>query len=149
MKNNYIPEILKEKISKTINFLYGFFLFLVSILSALALITFSINDNSFLTSTSKNSENLLGDLGSYYASFLFYTFGIFAYLIIIFFLVYSLLVFFKKSPGYLFIRLLFFFISLVLIPQTLIDLNVELLFIDSIETWGIFANQLYDLYVLN
>ena len=149
MKNNYIPEILKEKISKTINFLYGFFLFLVSILSTLALITFSINDNSFLTSTSKNSENLLGDLGSYYASFLFYTFGIFAYLIIIFFLVYSLLVFFKKSPGYLFIRLLFFFISLVLIPQTLIDLNVELLFIDSIETWGIFANQLYDLYVLN
>ena len=149
MKNNYIPEILKEKISKTIVFLYGFFLFLVSILSALALITFSINDNSFLTSTSKNSENLLGDLGSYYASFLFYTFGIFAYLIIIFFLVYSLLVFFKKSPGYLFIRLLFFFISLVLIPQTLIDLNVELLFIDSIETWGIFANQLYDLYVLN
>ena len=149
MKNNYIPEILKEKISKTIGFLYGFFLFLVSILSALALITFSINDNSFLTSTSKNSENLLGDLGSYYASFLFYTFGIFAYLIIIFFLVYSLLVFFKKSPGYLFIRLLFFFISLVLIPQTLIDLNVELLFIDSIETWGIFANQLYDLYVLN
>ncbi len=149
MKNNYIPEILKEKISKTIGFLYGFFLFLVSILSALALITFSINDNSFLTSTSKNSENLLGDLGSYYASFLFYTFGIFAYLIIIFFLVYSLLVFFKKSPEYLFIRLLFFFISLVLIPQTLIDLNVELLFIDSIETWGIFANQLYDLYALN
>ncbi len=149
MKNNYIPEILKEKISKTISFLYSFFLFLVSILSALSLITFSINDNSFLTSTSKNSENLLGDLGSYYASFLFYTFGIFAYLIIIFFLVYSLLVFFKKSPGYLFIRLLFFFISLVLIPQTLIDLNVELLFIDSIETWGIFANQLYDLYVLN
>ena len=85
MKNSYIPEILKEKIHKTINFSYGVFLFLVSILSTLALITFNINDNSFLTSTSKGSENFLGDLGSYYASFLFYTFGIFAYLIIIFF----------------------------------------------------------------
>ena len=131
MKNNYIPEILKEKIYKTINFSYGLFLFLVSILSTLALITFNINDNSFLTSTSKSSENFLGDLGSYYASFLFYTFGIFAYLIIIFFLVYSLLVFFRKNPKYLFIRLLFFFISLIFIPQSLIHLNVELLFIDN------------------
>ena len=149
MKNNYIPEILKEKIHKTINFSYGVFLFLVSILSTLALITFNINDNSFLTSTSKGSENFLGDLGSYYASFLFYTFGIFAYLIIIFFLVYSLLVFFRKNPKYLFIRLLFFFISLIFIPQSLIHLNVELLFIESIETWGNFANQLYNLYVLS
>ncbi len=149
MKNNYIPEILKEKIYKTINFSYGLFLFLVSILSTLALITFNINDNSFLTSTSKGSENFLGDLGSYYASFLFYTFGIFAYLIIIFFLVYSLLVFFRKNPKYLFIRLLFFFVSLIFIPQSLIHLNVELLFIESIETWGNFANQLYNLYVLS
>ena len=85
MKNNYIPEVLKEKISKTIYFIYGTFLILASIFSALALFTFSINDNSFLTKTSNQSQNLLGDPGSYYASFLFYTFGIFAYLIIIFF----------------------------------------------------------------
>ena len=74
MKNNYIPEVLKEKISKTIYFIYGTSLILASIFSALALFTFSINDNSFLTNTSNQSQNFLGDLGSYYASFLFYTF---------------------------------------------------------------------------
>tara|TARA_B100000989_G_scaffold299043_1_gene292440 strand:- start:9845 stop:11920 length:2076 start_codon:yes stop_codon:yes gene_type:complete len=149
MKNNYIPEILKEKISKTINILYGLTLLLASVLSALALLSFSINDNSFLTSSSEASQNLLGDPGSYYASFLFYTFGIFAYLIILFFLVYSIFVLANKNPHYLFIRLLIFFISLILIPQILIELKLELSFIDSIETWGIFANQLFDLYAYN
>ena len=97
MKNNYIPEVLKEKISKTIYFIYGRMSLLASILSALALFTFNINDNSFLTTTSNQSQNFLGDLGSYYASFLFYTFGIFAYLIIIFFLVYSIFIFLTKT----------------------------------------------------
>ena len=73
-------------------------LFLVSILSAIALFSFNINDNSFLTSTSNiSSQNLLGDPGSYYASFLFYTFGIFAYLIILFFFIYSILIFLTKT----------------------------------------------------
>tara|TARA_B100001057_G_scaffold193710_1_gene194537 strand:+ start:798 stop:2873 length:2076 start_codon:yes stop_codon:yes gene_type:complete len=146
MKNNYIPEIIKEKITKIFYLFYGFCLLIASILSALALITFSINDNSFLTSTSNVSQNFLGTPGSYYASFLFYTFGIFAYLIIVFFLLYSILVFINKDPGYLFIRILFFFVSLVMIPQTLIDLEIDLLFISSIEAWGVFANQLFNLY---
>ena len=80
MKNNYIPDILKEKIISIFSFLYGLCLLTISILSAISLITFNINDNSFLTSTSNTSSNFLGDLGSYYASFLFYTFGILAYL---------------------------------------------------------------------
>ena len=71
MKNSYIPEVLKEKILKTINIFYGLALLLLSVLSAIALLTFSINDNSFLTSTSNVSQNLLGNLGAYYASFLF------------------------------------------------------------------------------
>ena len=75
MKNSYIPEILKEKISKIIYFLYGTLLLTISILSAIALLSFSINDNSFLTNTSNTSQNVLGDAGSYYASFLFYTFA--------------------------------------------------------------------------
>ena len=149
MKNNYIPEIIKEKISITLHFLSGFFLLIMSIFSALALITFSINDNSFLTSTSNESQNFLGDAGSYYASFLFYTFGILGYLIIVFFLIYSILVFANRNPGYLFIRVLFFFISLVMLPQVLLDLKIELSFIDSVETWGIFANQLFDLYTFD
>ena len=149
MKNSYIPTILKEKISKMISISYGFGLFIVSIMSLLALLTFSINDNSFLTSTSYPSQNLLGNLGSYYASFLFYTFGILAYLVTLFFLVFSILVLLKKNPHYLFIRLLLFFISLILIPQILIELKIEFLFIESIETWGVIANQLFDLYTLN
>ena len=149
MKNSYIPEILKGKILEIINISYGLCLLLASILSAIALITFNINDNSFLTSTSNVSKNLLGDAGSYYASFLFYTFGIFAYLTILFFLFYSIFVFIKKNPSYIFIRLMLFFISLILIPQILIELKIEISFFDSIETWGVFANELYDLYDLN
>ena len=149
MKNNYIPEIIKEKISFMINFFYGLFLLLVSMFSALALVTFNINDNSFLTRTSNSSENLFGDLGSYYASFLFYTFGILAYLIVIFFLVYSILVFVNRKPKYLFIRLLFFFISLILIPQILINLGINIKLIDSIDTWGVFSIELYSLYSVN
>jgi S-DNA-T family DNA segregation ATPase FtsK/SpoIIIE len=42
-----------------------------------------------------------------------------------------------------------FFISLILIPQILIELKIEISFFDSIETWGVFANELYDLYDLN
>ena len=149
MKNSYIPEVLKEKILKTINIFYGLALLLLSVLSAIALLTFNINDNSFLTSTSNVSQNLLGNLGSYYASFLFYTFGILAYLVILFFLIYSIYVFVNKNPRYLFIRLLLFFISLIFIPQIFIDLKLDFTFIDSIKTWGIFADQLFNLYNYN
>ena len=149
MKNNYIPEILKEKITRVFFITYGSCLLLGSILSAIALISFSIDDNSFLTSTSNISQNLLGNPGSYFASFLFYTFGILAYLIVIFLFLYSLLVFFKKSPDYFFIRLLLFFISLVFIPQTLIEFKIYIPFIESIEPWGVFAVQLNGLYDQN
>ena len=84
MKNNYIPEILKEKIYLYLKFIYVFFL-LLSIISMLSLLTFNINDNSFLTSTSNDTQNIMGDLGSYYASFIFYTFGILGYLVTLFF----------------------------------------------------------------
>ena len=148
MNNNYIPEIFKEKIYQTFKYIYAFSLFLISSLSFLALLTFDISDNSFLTSTSFKSQNFLGDFGSYYASFIFYTFGVLGYLIILFFLIYSLLVLFDRSPRYIFIRLLFFFISLIFIPQSFLKFGVNFLFIESIETWGIFALQLSKLYEL-
>ena len=85
MKSNYIPDVFKEKLSLFINYFYGFFLLFISILSAIALFSFDINDNSLLTTTSKISGNLLGTSGSYFASFIFYTFGVMGYLIIIFF----------------------------------------------------------------
>ena len=146
MKINYIPEILKEKLSFAKRFLYAISLLLVSILFAVSLITFDINDNSFLTSTSNISKNLLGDLGSYFASFIFYTFGILGYFIVLFFLVYSILVFINKVPRYIFIRLLVFFLSLVLIPQLLLYYNLEIEFIDSISTWGHYASSVYELH---
>ena len=66
---------LKRKKSFNKIFLCIAFLF-IAIFSALALLTFDINDNSFLTNTSNDSQNLLGNTGSYFASFIFYTFGV-------------------------------------------------------------------------
>ena len=146
MKNIYFPEILKEKIYSSLKYLYAFLLFIISVISALALLSFDINDNSFLTSTSETSQNLLGDFGSYFASFVFYTFGILGYMIVIFFLINSILVVINKSPKFIFIRLLIFFISLVLIPQTLLTIGVDFFFIESIETWGVFSVYLYSIY---
>ncbi len=146
MKSKYIPEIFKDKFALFINYTYAFLLLLISILSAAALFTFDIDDNSFLTRTSFNSQNLLGDFGSYYASLIFYTFGILGYLIIIFFFIYSFLVFINKRPKYIFIRLISFFLSLVLIPQTLIYQDFKLPFIDSLEIWGVFAEILNSLH---
>ena len=100
MRTNYIPEILKEKLSSAYRYCYALLLLLVSIFSALALFTFDINDNSFLTSTSNISGNLFGDFGSYFASFIFYTFGILGYFIVLFFLVYSILTIVNKQPKY-------------------------------------------------
>ena len=85
MKSNYIPEILKEKFLLFLNYLYGILLFFISIISALALFSFDINENSFLTSSNEISENLVGNFGSYFASFVFYTFGVLGYMIIVFF----------------------------------------------------------------
>ena len=146
MKNNYIPEIFKEKIYLSLKYIYTFFLLLFSILSTLSFLTFDINDNSFLTSTSNESQNFMGDFGSYYASFIFYTFGVLGYLVILFFLIYPVLILLNRSPKYIFIRLLLFFISLVLIPQTLIYFDLDFIFVESIETWGAFANYLFNFY---
>jgi len=146
MKNNYIPEIFKEKIYLSLKYIYAFSLLLLSIISLLSLLTFDINDNSFLTSTSNEAQNFMGDLGSYYASFIFYTFGVLGYLVTLFFLIYSILILLKRAPKYIFIRLSLFFISLVLLPQSLIYFDLNFIFIESIETWGVFANYLYNFY---
>ena len=146
MKNIYFPEILKEKIYSSFKYLYAFLLLIISVISAISLLSFDINDNSFLTSTSETSQNLLGDFGSYFASFVFYTFGILGYMIVIFFLINSILVVINKSPKFIFIRLLIFFISLVLIPQTLLTIGVDFFFIESIDTWGVFSVYLYSIY---
>ena len=148
MKNNYIPEIFKEKIYLSLKYIYAFSLLLLSTLTLLSLLTFDINDNSFLTNSSYETQNFLGHFGSYYASFIFYTFGILGYLISLFILIYSVSILLNKSSKYFFIRLLFFFISLIFIPQSLIYFEINFQFIESIETWGVFANQLFQFYNL-
>ena len=64
MKSKYIPEILKEKLSSVYKITYAILLLLVSIFSVITLITFDINDNSFLTTSSFESNNYFGDFGS-------------------------------------------------------------------------------------
>ena len=144
MNNNYIPLILKEKILSYLRYLGGLFYFALSFLTAIALFTFDINDNSFLTKTDIASNNFLGIFGSYYASFILYTFGIFAYLLVIFFLVFSILTLLRKSPDYIFIRLIIFFISLIIMPQSLIFYFTEISLIEGINSWGIFAQNIFD-----
>ena len=144
MNNNYIPLIFKEKILSYFKYFLVFFYLSLSFLTAIALITFDINDNSFLTKTGVASNNFLGTFGSYYASFILYTFGIFAYLLIIFFLVFSVLTLLSKSPNYIFIRLIIFFISLIIMPQIIIYYFNDISLIEGISSWGIFAKDIFD-----
>ena len=76
MNNRFIPAIIKEKMNDFARWFKGSFFLLVSVILFLSILTFDINDNSFLTTTSKSSSNILGNIGSYLASFLIYSFGI-------------------------------------------------------------------------
>ena len=148
MNHKYIPEALKEKSLNFSRIIYGVVLLSFSLLTFLSLVTFDINDNSFLTSTNGAHNNLLGFIGSYYASFIFYTFGILGYIVSVYFLIYSLLTFLRKTPSYFFIRLLIFFISLMFIPQTLIYWGVDISFYPEIKTWGVFGDKIFSLHKL-
>ena len=142
MNNKFIPEILKEKFSLFYSYTYGAFLLVVSIFFFISLISFDINDNSFLTSTNNITKNLLGPLGAYVSSFVFYTFGVMGYLVASFFLFYSILVFIRKKPRYIFIRLFLFIISLLLLPQSFLHLNFIIPFNSDVALWGIFSNKI-------
>ena len=146
MSNTYIPTIFKDKISLFFNYFISFIFALLAVFIALSLITFSIRDNSFLTSSDQLSTNFFGDIGSYVASFILYTFGIMGYSLVLFFLIFSVFSFLQKRPSFLFIRLLLFFISLILIPQAFFYLNINFNFLEQIQTWGVISSNLYFLY---
>ena len=146
MENQYIPQIIKEKTLIMSRFLLATILCCFSIFTFLSLATFNLNDNSFLTSTNALSKNFFGFIGSYFASFIYYTFGILAYTVGIYFLIYALLVFFKKRPNFFFIRLLFFFISLILIPQIAIYYGIEFNFYEGLPLWGVFSYKVFNLF---
>ena len=146
MQNTYIPDILKDKLSLFFNYFRSLLFIIFSILLFLSLFSFDINDDSFLTSSSEQTNNILGSLGSYLSSFILYTFGIFSYGLVVLFFSISLQLFFKKSSNYFFIRLFIFSLSLILIPQTIIYLKIKLNFIGPISDWGTVAGYLYLLH---
>ena len=146
MQNTYIPDILKDKLSLFFNYFRSLLFILVSIFLFLALFSFDINDNSFLTSSSEHTNNILGSLGSYPSSFILYTFGLFGYGLVILFFSISLQLFFKRPSNYFFIKLFIFSISLIFIPQTIIYLKIKLNFIGPISDWGTLAEHLYLLH---
>ena len=76
MNNNYIPQVFKEKLSSYLNYFVALTYLFLSLITIISLVSFDINDNSFLTKTDLSYNNLLGSFGSYYASFVLYTFGI-------------------------------------------------------------------------
>jgi len=144
--SKYIPEILKDKFQSFTKYFYVCFYGLVVICLGLSLLSFNINDNSFLTSSSEPTHNILGPIGSYIASFLFYTFGFMAYGIMIFFFTFTLKIFFNQKLNLLFLRLLFFFISLILIPLSLLEGAIEFKLYEGIYSWGFFTHEIFKLH---
>ena len=149
MNNTYIPNILKDKLSLFFNYFYGLVNLLIFIFLIIALFSFDINDDSFLTKSSQPINNLGGVVGSYISSFILYTFGLLGYLFILFFFVTSFLTFIKKRPEHFFIKLFIFFISLILIPQAIIYKNLTINFLYQIENWGVIANKFYLIHQIN
>ncbi|MDB2635844.1 DNA translocase FtsK [Alphaproteobacteria bacterium] len=144
--SKYIPEILKDKFQSFTKYFYVCFYSLVVICLSLSLLSFNINDNSFLTSSSEPTHNILGPIGSYIASFLFYTFGLMAYGIILFFFTFTLKIFFNQRLNLLFLRLLFFFISLILIPLSLLEGAIEFKLYEGIYSWGFFTHEMFKIH---
>ena len=149
MNNKYFPSSFKDKFTNIIRYFYGTFFFLISIILLLSLVSFNIEDNSFLTSSSNQTKNFIGYLGSFISSFLFYTFGIMSYFVVLFFFIYSLLIFLDKRLKYFFIRLFVLIISLLFIPQTLIHWKIQFSFIENLNLWGFFATNIYIFYQNN
>ena len=146
MNNKFFPNALKDKFTSFIKYLYGFLFFFISITLALSLISFNVEDSSFLTVTNNETKNFMGIPGSYVSSFLIYTFGIMGYLLAIFFLIYSMLIFFNQKPKYFFIRLLLFTISIILIPQILMYWKFQFPFMPNFSLYGIFASKIFDIH---
>lgn len=143
MNNNYFPTILKDKLAQSFSWIRGSFFLILSVFLFLAILTFNINDNSFLTQTNSPSSNIVGPIGSYAASFLIYSFGLLSYLIVFFLLVSSYAAFWRKNFGYFFIRLFLILVSMALIPQSFFYWGWNFEFYSTINSWGEISYRLY------
>ena len=142
----YIPEILKDKFQSFTKYIYVCIYGLVVICLVLSLFSFDINDNSFLTSSSESVKNILGPFVAYISSFLFYTFGLMSYGVILFFFTFTLKIFFNKRLNLLFLRLLFFFISLIILPLSLLEWKITFQLYEEIFSWGYFSHRIFNLH---
>ena len=142
----FFPSVLKEKLIQSIRWIKGSFFLILSILLFLAIFTFNINDNSFLTQTNIPVSNAVGSIGSHVASFLIYSFGLLSYLIVFFLIINSLATFKRKNYGYFFIRLFLVLVSLVLIPQSFFYWSLDLNFFSPISTWGEVSFRVYNIH---
>jgi len=146
MNNSFIPAIFKEKLLQAAQWTKGLIFLLLSVSLFLSLYTFNINDNSFLTSSNEITNNFLGLIGSYVASFLIYSFGLMSYSIVFFLLFNSVFAFKNKKFNYFFIRLLLFLISIIFIPQLFFYLQLEYKYLNQINFLGEISYKLYLLH---
>ena len=146
MNISFFPSVLKEKLIQSVRWIKGSFFLILSILLFLAIFTFNINDNSFLTQTNNPVSNAVGSIGSHVASFLIYSFGLLSYLIVFFLIINSLATFKRKNYGYFFIRLFLVLVSLVLIPQSFFYWSLDLNFFSPINTWGEVSFRVYNIH---
>ena len=146
MNISFFPSVLKEKLIQSGRWIKAMFFLILSILLFLAIFTFDINDNSFLTQTNNPTSNIVGSIGSYVASFLIYSFGLLSYLIVFFFIIISFAALKGKYYGYFFIRLFLILVSLVLIPQSFFYWGWGLNYIVSISSWGEISFGFYNIH---
>ena len=146
MNNSFIPVVFKEKLVKIFNWFKGSLFLFLSLAVFISILTFNINDDSFLTKSSGAQSNTLGTVGSYLASFLIYSFGLMSYLIAFFLLINSIAIFRKKDFKYFFIRFLFLLISIIFIPQIFLFFGWNYEYIDQIKSWGEISYILFNLH---
>ncbi len=146
MNNSFIPVVFKEKLVNIFNWFKGSLFLFLSVAVFISILTFNINDDSFLTKSSGAQSNTLGTVGSYLASFLIYSFGLMSYLIAFFLLINSIAIFRKKDIKYFFIRFLFLLISIIFIPQIFLFFGWNYEYIDQIKSWGEISYILFNLH---
>ena len=146
MNISFFPSVLKEKLVQSVRWIKGSFFLILSIFLFLAIFTFNINDNSFLTQTNSPTSNAVGSIGSHVASFLIYSFGLLSYLVVFFLIINSFASFKRQKYGYFFIRFLLVLISLVLIPQSFFYLGWSTNYVVSISSWGEISSEIYNIH---
>ena len=143
MNSNFIPQVLKDKLLNFLTYTKGFFFIFFSLFLFLSLYTFDLKDDSLLTKSSLESSNIFGDVGSYIASFIIYTFGGIGYAYIFLCLIIAIFSFTKKKFNFFFIRILFFSTGLVLLPQIFLYYEIQISYLSGVNFWGHFSNQLF------